>query len=360
MLNTIPLQLQDGWSIASPVEANLDVQSLSDLTRWIEETYEYHNTHAVLIEHAGHLIYELYLDGEDGNAGHRKFNVNSLHDLRSISKSVTSLLLGIAFDGDYEKTLSTPITEFFKNTEINFKAAAKAITLHHVLTMTAGFEWDQWTLPNSNPLNSQTQLYMSEDPVAFTLGRSVISPPGSHWVYNSGLTELLVAVIEQKTGKPLREFATEVLFEPLGINNFEWWGGRHWNPKGRPSGAWGLRMRARDLAKIGSLVLHDGVWGNQRIVSSQWIQLSIQRHVMESTQSARGAYGYGFQWWPGRSNSIPTYKIIAGFGLGGQQLLVVPELHLVVTVFAGNYDRHGQDLFNWVLDRVAFAHRKHG
>ena len=63
MLNTIPLQLQDGWSVASPVQANLDVQSLSDLTRWIEETYEYHNTHAVLIEHAGHLIYELYLDG---------------------------------------------------------------------------------------------------------------------------------------------------------------------------------------------------------------------------------------------------------------------------------------------------------
>jgi CubicO group peptidase (beta-lactamase class C family) len=119
-------------------------------------------------------------------------------------------------------------------------------------------------------------------------------------------------------------------------------------------------MRARDLAKIGSLVLHDGVWDNQRIVSSEWIQLSIQRHVMESIEGARGIYGYGFQWWPGRSNSIPTYKIIAGFGLGGQQLLVVPELHLVVTVFAGNYDRHGQNLFNWVLDRVAFAHRRHG
>jgi CubicO group peptidase (beta-lactamase class C family) len=302
MLNTIPLQLQDGWSIASPVEANLDVQSLSDLTRWIEETYEYHNTHAVLIEHAGHLIYELYLDGEDDTYGDRKFNVNSLHDLRSISKSVTSLLLGIAFQGDYEKTLSTPITEFFKNSEITFEAAAKAITLHHVLTMTAGFEWDEWSLPYSNPQNDAAQHYMAEDPVAFTLGRSVKNPPGSHWVYNSGLTELLVAVIEQKTGKRLREFATEVLFEPLGINNFEWWGGWDWKPKGRPSSAASLGMRARDLAKIGSLVLHDGLWGNQRIVSSEWIQLSIKRHVMESIQSARGAYGYGFQWWPGRSN----------------------------------------------------------
>jgi CubicO group peptidase (beta-lactamase class C family) len=360
MLNTIPLQLQDGWPIASPVEANLDVQSLSDLTRWIEETYEYHNTHAVLIEHAGHLVYELYLDGEDGTYGHRKFNVNSLHDLRSISKSVTSLLLGMAFEGDYERALSTPIIEFFKNSEITFEADAKAITLHHALTMTAGFEWDQWTLPYSDSQNSETQLYMAEDPVAFTLGQPVKNPPGSHWVYNSGLTELLVPIIEQKTGKRLRDFANEVLFEPLGINNFEWWSGRNWKPKGRPSASAGLRMRARDLAKIGSLVLHDGVWDNQRIVSSEWIQLSIKRHVMKSVQGGRGAYGYGFQWWPGRSNSIPNYKIIAGFGLGGQQLLVVPELHLVVTVFAGNYDRHGQDLFNWVLDRVAFAHRKHG
>jgi CubicO group peptidase (beta-lactamase class C family) len=360
MLNTMPLQLQDGWSIASPVEANLDVRSLSDLTRWIEEIYEYHNTHAVLIEHAGDLIYELYLDGEDGTYGDRKFNVNSLHDLRSVTKSVTSLLLGIAFEGEYERALSAPIIEYFKNSDITLGAGAEAVTLRHVLTMTAGFEWDEWTLPYSDPRNDAMQLIMAEDPVAFTLGRPVKYPPGSHWVYNSGLTELLVEVIEQKTGKPLREFATEVLFEPLGINNFEWWSGWNWKPKGRPNAAAGLRMRARDLAKIGSLVLHDGVWDNQRIVSSEWIQLSIKRHVMESVQDGRGAYGYGFQWWPGRSNSIPTYKIIAGFGKGGQQLLVVPELHLVVTVFAGNYDRHRQDLFNWVLDRVAFAHRKHG
>ena len=359
MLNTIPLQLQDGWSIASPGEANLDVQSLSDLTGWIEETYKHHNTHAVLIEHAGHLIYELYLDGEDGTYGDRKFNVNSLHDLRSISKSVTSLLLGIALQGEYEKALATPVTDFFKGQDIALGYGTEAINLSHILTMTAGIEWDQWTLPNHDPQNDENKLFMAEDPIKMVFRRDVTDSPGTVWVYNSGLTELLVAIIEQKTGKRFREFAAEVLFGPLGITNFEWRGPWHWQPKGRPSAAWGLRMRARDLAKIGSLVLHDGVWGNQRIVSSQWMQLSIQHHVMESIQGPRGIYGYGFQWWPGRSNSIPAYKIIAGFGLGGQQLLVVPELHLVVTVFAGNYDRHGQELFNWVLDRVAFAHRKH-
>jgi CubicO group peptidase (beta-lactamase class C family) len=360
MLNTTPLQLQDGWSIASPVEANLDVLLLSDLTQWIEETYEYQNTHAVLIEHAGHLVYELYLEGQDGIYGDRVFNVNSLHDLRSISKSVTSLLLGIAFQGEYEKVLATPVSDFFKGQGLQFGDGTETIKLIDVLTMTAGLEWDQWTLPYGDPRNDANKLAVAENPIEMVLSRHVADPPGTVWKYNGGLTELLVPIIEQKTGKRFREFAAEVLFGPLGITNFEWRGSWYWQPQGRPSSAWGLRMRARDLAKIGSLVLHDGVWDNQPIVSSEWIQLSIKRHVMKSVQGGRGAYGYGFQWWPGRSNSIPNYKIIAGFGLGGQQLLVVPELHLVVTVFAGNYDRHGQDSFNWVLDRVAFAHRKHG
>ena len=359
VLNTKPLQLQDGWPVASPVEANLDARSLSDLTRWIEETYEHHNTHAVLIEHAGHLVYELYLKGQDGTLGNRVFNVNSLHDLRSISKSVTSLLLGIALQREFERALETPVTDFFKGQDLAFGNGTEAIKLIHVLTMTAGLEWDQWALPYSDQRNDANKLAMAENPIEMVLSRHVADPPGTVWKYNGGLTELLGAIIEQKTGKRFREFAAEVLFSPLGITNFEWRGSWHWQPKGRPSSAWGLRMRARDLAKIGSLVLHDGVWNNQRIVPSEWIRLSVKRHVTESIQNGRGNYGYGFQWWSGRSNSVPAYNIIAGFGLGGQQLLVVPELHLVVTVFAGNYDRHRQDLFNWVLDRVAFAHRKH-
>ena len=359
-LNTKPLQLQDGWPVASAVEARLDARALADLTRWIEETYEYHNTHAVLIEHAGHLVYELYLKGQDGSFGDRVFNVNSLHDLRSISKSVSSLLLGIALQGEYEKALQTPIVDFFKNQSITFGNGVDEVRLVHVLTMTAGIEWDQWTLPNDDPQNDENILYMAEDPAELVLSRHVIAPPGKVWEYSSGLTELLVPIIEQKTGKRFREFATEVLFGPLGIRNFEWFGSWRWQPRGRPSSAWGLRMRARDLAKIGSLVLHDGVWNNRRIVPANWIQRSIKQHVSESIRNGRGKYGYGFQWWPGRSNRIPAYEIIAGFGLGGQQLLVVPEHRLVVTVFAGNYDRAGQDSFNWVLDRVVSAHRKHG
>ena len=365
MLNTIPLQLHDGWPIASPDEAYLDERSLNDLTQWIEETYKYQNTHAVLIAHSGHLVYEIYLEGQDSRwykpLGHRDFNVDSLHDLQSVSKSVTSLLLGLALRGDYEKALATPVTELFKDQGIAFGEGAEKVTLEHVLTMTAGFEWDVSSYPYDNPQNDNHKLFESEhDPVAFILGLRVTDQPGKVWKYNNGLTEVLAAIIEQKTGKRLDDFAVEALFEPLGITSFEWIGLSNWTPKDRLSAAGGLRMRARDLAKIGSLFLHNGVWNNQQIVPRKWIKLSGQKHVIDSIRGDRGIYGYGFQWWPGRSNSIPSYEIIAGFGNGGQQLLIVPERHLVVTVFAGNYGRHRHSLFNWVLDRVAFAHRKHG
>jgi len=363
MLGTTPGQLQDGWSISSPEEANMDAGALAELTQWIEQTYEYQNTHAVLIEHAGKLVYELYLEGQDEQyapSEYRKFDVNSLHDLRSVSKSVTSLLLGLALNVDYAQALATPIAEYFKGRGIAFGDGAEAVTLHHVLTMTAGFEWDEWTLPFSDPRNDEHQLHVVEDPIALVLGRRVINPPGTVWQYSGGSTEILAAIVEQKTGKRLDEFAAEALFGPLGITNFEWLGSSKWQPQGRPSASSGLRMRARDLAKIGSLILHNGAWNNRQIVPAEWIQLAVHNHVTESINGARGTFGYGFQWWPGRSNSIPSYRIIAGFGNGGQQLLIIPEHHLVVTVFAGNYNRYRQGLFNWVLGRVALAHRKHG
>lgn len=359
MLNTTPARLQDGWLIANPEEAYLDLKWLSEITQAINNGYEYPNVHAVLIEHAGRLVYELYLDGEDGHYGDREFNVNSLHDLRSISKSITSLLLGIALGGNYEQALKTPVTNFIKGVDSSVVEGTRAITLHHVLTMTAGFEWDQWSVPYSDPQNDETKLYRSKDPVGFTLSRPVVHAPGSVWTYNSGLTELLVTIIEQKTNTRLRKFASDNLFGPLDIDNFEWWGGWHWEPKGRPSSAAGLRMRARDLAKIGSLILHNGFWKGRQIIPSKWTQLVGKRHVKEAPAGER-IYGYGYQWWSGIPGAIPPYSVIGGFGLGGQRLLIVPEHHLVVTVFAGNYDSHQQDMGNRIMHRVVSAHRNHG
>lgn len=363
MIKTLPLQQSDGWAIASPEAAYLDVKALSNLTRLIERGVEYPNTHAVLIEHAGQLVYEAYLEGNDevpdsDTAKHRAFDADSLHDLRSVSKSVTSALLGIALGDDYAEALAAPVTTHLEG--VWFGPEMGAVTLQHVLTMTAGIEWDQWAHPYGDPKNDEYQLSLADDPVAMVLNRPVKHRPGTVWKYSSGLTQVLAGIIEQRTGKRLDVYAEEMLFKPLGITEFEWHGSRHWRPEGTPSAGWGLRLRARDLAKIGSLFLHMGVWKGRQIVPAEWVRLSGQRHVVEMPWGSRGVYGYGFQWWSGRSKSIPSYQIIGAFGNGGQRLLIVPDRHLAVTVLAGNYDSAYQDNGNRMLGRIAPAHRDHG
>ena len=363
MQRTTPFHLQDGWPIAGFAEANLDPKAMAGLARWVNENHAYHNTHAVLVESAGHLVFEVYLEGEDElfgePLGHRAMGVDSLHDLRSVTKSVTSLLLGIALQGNYEPTLDTPVTELFKDQDIAFANGTDKVTLRHVLTMTAGFEWDRSTPPWPDPRNDNYQLYaLTEDPVALILSRPLVATPGETMNYCDGLTEVLSAAVEQIVGKPINEYIKEVLFQPLGIDRFEWIGPPNWKPEGRPSAAAGLRLRARDLAKIGSMVMHNGVWKGQQIVPAEWLRLSVQPFVLDAFHDFRGTYGYGYQWWPGRSNSIPAYQIVAGFGLGGQQLLIIPERQLSVTIFAGNYNRKYASQFNWVLNQVASAYRR--
>ena len=361
MFSTKPKRLNDGWSIASPAEASMDAGDLDDLTAWIRQTYEYQKLHAVLIAQAGRLVYETYLEGPDESpyqpSEFRRFDVDTLHDLQSISKSVTALLAGIAFEGDYETALATPITALLDDNRYEFDEGAERITLQHVLTMSAGYEWDAWTYPWEDPRNSNRQIYMATDPIAALVKMPLEFEPGSHWEYNNGLTELLAAILERRTGQRIDAYAREVLFDPLGINRFEWWGQENWQPAGWPSAAGGLRLRARDLARIGWLVQNGGAWQGQQIVPVDWIRRCTESHMSEAWEGPRGNYGYGYQWWIGHSNSIPRYNIVAGFGNGGQQLLLVPERQLVVVVFAGNYGRYNHALFNWVLDRVVFAHR---
>ena len=138
-MNTNPQKRHDNWPVTTPERASLDPQALSDITRSLASSYEYPNVHAVLIEHAGHLVYEHYLEGQDGILGDRRLNVNSLHDVQSVTKSITALLLGIAFGDDIEPALEMPIAEFYENRNSLFSTEARSVTLHQVLSMTAGY-----------------------------------------------------------------------------------------------------------------------------------------------------------------------------------------------------------------------------
>jgi CubicO group peptidase (beta-lactamase class C family) len=309
------------------------------------------NTHAVLIELDGRLIYEQYFAGRDERwgqpLGERTFDAASLHDLRSASKSVTSAVLGIALGTDFDKALARPIASFFPH--LKLRPEVDAVTLYHVLTMTSGLEWNEMTVPYTDPKNDELQMSSVKDPVALVLSRPLRDKPGAVWYYNGGMTQVLAGVVRQITGKPLDVFAKEALFAPLGITQYEWIGVPKWDPP-MPAAASGLRMRARDLARFGSVYLHGGKWQGRQIVPAQWVDRSMQRHVASiGDWHGRANWGYGYQWWIGRPDG---YDVAAAVGNGNQRVFVAAKERLVITIFAGEYNKfegHSERLFGAVM-----------
>lgn len=333
-----PQQSGDGWSVGDPASAGFDPDALAALTGDIASG-AYPNTHALLIEHDGALVYEQYFTGTDERWGEPlgtiAFGPDDLHDLRSISKSVTSALLGIALDGqDLDAALQRPAVDYLEGVAPEDK---RAITLHHVLTMTAGLQWNEMTVPYTDATNDEIRLYDATDPAAYVFSRPLEQTPGSTWYYSGGLSQVLATVVHGISGEPLGDFARDHLFAPLGIAQVEWLGPGTWTPDD-PAAMSGLRLRARDLAKVGSVYLHGGRWNGNQVVPAEWVERSTTRHVAEiGDWSDGGVWGYGYQWWVGR---LPSgERVAAGFGNGNQRLFVLPDERLVVTIFAGEYNQ---------------------
>ncbi|MEM1363627.1 MAG: serine hydrolase [Pseudomonadota bacterium] len=336
-----PPALGDGWQVGDLAGADLDRNAISELVEMIDAGVTTPNIHAVLIEHMGRLVFEQYWTGEDGELGTVEHGPETLHDIRSISKSVTSLLLGIVLEGDAGEALARPITSFFPNRN-GLNADLGAVTLHQVLTMTAGLAWNESIVPYT-ARNDYIRLISSRDPVGFVLGKELRDSPGEIWNYNSGLTDLVAAVIESISGQPLMAYADEVLFGPLGISEYEWWRPPAWPMDSFPSASAGLRMRARDLAKIASITMNGGKWQDRQIVPETWIERSTARHV----DNTWGQFGYGYFWYRGRL--VRGNQAIRASGYGDQEVFVLPDDGLAITIFAGNYDDP-----NWAVgERIA-------
>jgi CubicO group peptidase (beta-lactamase class C family) len=169
----------------------------------------------------------------------------------------------------------------------------------------------------------------ASDPYRYALEQKVVAPPGQVWNYSSGSSEVIGAVLRKATGKPLDELARVLLFEPLGIADVEWYP----YAQGNPGAAGGLRLRPRDLAKIGQLVLQRGAWNGTPVVPAAWIEAATAPQV-----SGPDRLSYGYQFWLGRSLvDGRTVDWMMAPGLGGQRLFIVPALDLVVVVNAGLY-----------------------
>lgn len=352
------------WSRVALDDSGFDIAAMQRLDADLEVGV-LPNIHMVLVEKNARLVYEKYLAGEDWNwgvaLGYREFDVDSRHDLRSISKSVTSLLLGIALGDDFAAALSRPILDYFPELADEVAPGVEEVTLHHVLSMTAGFEWNEMTVPYTSHLNDARRMHNTPDPVRYALGKPLYSRPGERWFYNGGMTLVLAAVIEKVSGQDFLEFAYQALALPLGIGerDVEWRGLGIWrNRTTLPSASSGLRVSGRNLLKLGALVLDQGRWRGRQVVPREWIEMSTLRHTEQSfaNWSLGGIYGYGYQWWHGNfTGSYGEYSAIVGVGLGGQRLFIVPERDLVVTIFAGNYNTGLWRVSEQVMARIIAA-----
>lgn len=329
-----PTALDDGWSIATPESVGLDGARLCAIAARMKETEA--NVHAVVIVRHGRLVFEQYFSGPDEQwdvAGRYDHDATTKHDMRSASKSVISLLVGIAIDRKLIASADEPIVKFFPEYSDLKSPGWDQITLRHLLTMSSGIQWDEnrgW----NDPKNDEPHLASEADPIRYILSKPIAKPPDAVWTYNGGGTDLLGHILERVSSKPLEAFAREVLFQPLGITDFEW---RNYPANGKIAPAVGLRLRPRDAAKIGQMVLNRGTWNGKQIVSPEWIDQSV-RPRFQAIGYFSGLFFYGQQWWLGRSIAQGNeVKWIAAMGSGGQRIFVVPERDLVVMTTSGLY-----------------------
>jgi CubicO group peptidase (beta-lactamase class C family) len=330
---SIPTSLGDGWTTDAAERVGIDVRRLEQMTESIR-SHPQDNVHAVLIERDGRLVYEEYFSGKDVRRGRPlgvvTFTRDTLHDLRSVTKSVISALVGVASTSGAIRSLDAPLLDYFPEYTDLQVPERRRITIRHALSMSAGLDWNE-DLSYADPKNDENVMDRSPDPVRYVLGRPIVAAPGATWRYNGGTTEVLGAILLRATKQSLPDYARSVLFSPLGITAFEWIGTRE-----APSAASGLRLRPRDLAKFGSLYLHDGEWNGRQVLPRAWIRESTQRRLTFPGQEARG---YGYQWWhtcystPSGIVEVPT-----AVGNGMQRVFVLRAQRTVVTVVSGRYN----------------------
>jgi CubicO group peptidase (beta-lactamase class C family) len=334
-------------AVISPGESAFASDLEARLGKAVAEKHVW-NLHSVVVMRHGHLVLERYFEGDDyargSPLGKVVFKPDTLHDLRSASKSIIGLLYGIALANGKVPPPEAPLfASFPEYADLAADPARNRWTIYHVLTMTMGTDWDELSVPYTDPTNSETAMDLAPDRYRFVLGAPVVMEPGKRWIYNGGATALLARIIARGTGKSLHAFAREMLFEPLEIGPTESFTDEH----GEPFAASGLRMVPRDLARIGMMVLKGGTRGDRRVVPAQWIVRSTTPMIdIDETRQ------YGYQWYLGKFGfTIPTRprwvraqleRVWYAAGNGGQRLYIFPGLDLVVVIMAGNYDTHDQ------------------
>lgn len=313
--------------LALPVWAD---NALNDRYRAAFDRGELPGLHGVIARHKGATMAELYFKGADErwgrSLGARDHGPETLHDLRSVTKSVVGLLYGIALaEGKVPPPEAPLYAQFPEYADLGRQAGRYLIRVEHALTMRMGLAWNE-NLPYTDPRNSEIAMERAPDRYRFVLEQRIIEAPGGRWIYSGGAVAVLARLIEKGTGMPVDQYAKVRLFDPLGIKRFEWVAGRD----GVPSAASGLRLTLPDLARLGQMIVDGGVYEGRRVVPEAWLDRSFRGRVRLG-----GTVRYGYLWYMVGAETAPT---VFGAGNGGQRLTLSRQAGLVVANFAGRYN----------------------
>jgi len=345
---TVPEKTNDGWETTSLSSENLDANLIKELFERISDN-TYKNINSVLIVKNGRLVVEEYFPRQDvlGDKRGRAIMRVSPKQLYSATKSVTSILIGLAIERHLIRGVDEKISTFFPEYADIFADSNKdAIRLKHFLSMTAGLSWDEWTYPYADARNDALRALLSPDPIRYILERPLVATPGVQFTYDTGISVTLGQIIHKVSGMPSDKFAERYLFEPLGISDYYW----AKLPDDIVDTGGGLFLRPRDMAKIGFLFLNGGRWQGKQIISEEWVKESTRNYIDAGQIPAWvQANGYGYQWWLG-SFKVGD-RVVESYGTrgrAGQFILVFPEQQ-IVAVFTGLNDNI---LMNQPLDMV--------
>jgi len=291
-----------GWQTSTPESQGMDSSVLKTMLETVQ-TQNY-NIDSITVIRNGYLVLDASLF---------PYRQDSKHIIHSCTKSIVSILIGIAIDQDFIEGIQTPVLEFFPDRTVsNLDPDKKSLTLENLLTMTSGLECRDSYLYRWSGLN---EMRGSDDWVQFMLDLPMEAAPGTKFEYCNGASFLLSAIITETTGMSSNEFAEINLFNPLGISDLSW----PINPQGINIG-WGeLRMLPQDMAKIGYLYLNGGEWDGEQIVPTTWVEDSTRKYISATLED-----GYGYQWW------VDNSGVYLALGYAGQFIFVVPEKELVV------------------------------
>ncbi len=328
---SVPEKLDDGWSTANWLDYAQDTSRLYHLFSQLHSGGN--KLHSVLVVKNDQLILEEYLNGQ---------TADEPHDLRSATKSIRALLMGIAIDQGFVESVDDPIEKYLsQRPQKNLDSRKSEITIRHLLTMSPGWDCNDW---NKKSKGQEDKVYRKSDWIQHTLDLPMINDPGTVSNYCSMGAILVAEIISQSSSMSIDAFAKKYLFDPMNITNYNW--GHTSNKEVIPSGK-RLYMTSRDFAKIGLLTLNQGKWNGQQLVSSDWIR------EMTTTKTQISGMDYGYFWW-----SIPleaddqTYIAQTATGNGGQYLMLFPELDLVLVFTGGAYNSQEDKLPFMIASKV--------